>query len=99
MLLHERIEEEMEIMLFMLDQEYDISSNITNNEKFDTIVERSLDYQIYQKYINFATLQATMKSYEYCDKRIRELDKEDRSLLEYASFLHSKIKDYNMLLE
>lgn len=47
MLLHERIEEEMEMMIFLLEQEYDLSGNIGNSDRIDLILERSLDAQIF----------------------------------------------------
>lgn len=33
-----------------------------------------------------------------CNKRLQEVEDEDRTLLEYANFLHTKIKDYDSLI-
>ena len=56
MIMHQRIEGEIEIMVFLLDQEYELQSNIGNSDKIDLALERSLDSQIFVKYQNGARL-------------------------------------------
>lgn len=90
MILHQRSEEEMEIMLFLLDQEYDLSNNIGNSDRMDLLLERSLDALIFQKYQSCARYQAINKSLDLCRKRVGQVFEEDKSLLEYAAFMREK---------
>lgn len=41
---------EMKIMLYLVDMEYDFKENPGSSEKFDIMLERSLDSQIFNKY-------------------------------------------------
>ena len=50
MMLHQRLDMEMKIMLYLVDMEYDFKENPGSSEKFDIMLERSLDSQIYNKY-------------------------------------------------
>lgn len=56
MMLHQRVEDEMEIMLFLLESEFDLNQNVSNNDRFEMMVERSLDVQIFDKYQNIARM-------------------------------------------
>ena len=43
MLLHQRVDEEMRIMLFLLDQEYGFRQNPSVSEKLNILLERAMD--------------------------------------------------------
>jgi hypothetical protein len=94
MIMHQRIEDELEIMLYLLEQEYDLMGNIGNSDKMDLLMERSLDGLIFEKYKQCTRFQAIKKSLGLCDKRLNEVVEEDKSLLEYAAFLREKKEEY-----
>eukprot|EP00347_Sterkiella_histriomuscorum_P005839 403355073 len=98
MILHQRIEEEMEIMIFLLDEEIEQTKNMAANNLIDLQIERALDSQIFDKYIQFARYQATRKSLEMCIERLNKVHQEDGQLIEYAAFLHQKLKDLESLI-
>lgn len=62
MMLHQRVDIEMKIMLYLVDMEYGFKENPGTSEKLDIKLERSLDAQIYNKYQLFARFQAMCKS-------------------------------------
>jgi hypothetical protein len=43
MIMHQRVEDEMEIMIFLLDEEYKLSDNMTEAEHVYEKIERALD--------------------------------------------------------
>lgn len=43
MVMHQKSEEEIEFMLFLIDQEFNLSSNLGNSDLTSTHLERSLD--------------------------------------------------------
>jgi hypothetical protein len=43
MMMHQRIPEECEIMMFLLDEEYNLRDDLNEGEKCDIMLERSLD--------------------------------------------------------
>ena len=49
-MLHQRVDMEMKIMLYLVDMEYGFKDNPGTSEKLDIKLERSLDSQIYNKY-------------------------------------------------
>lgn len=50
MMLHQRNNHELHMMIHLLDQEYDLSSNIGTCDRIDLMLESSLDDLIFQKY-------------------------------------------------
>jgi len=50
MIMHQRNPEEVEIMLMLLDQEYNLTENYGMSERIDFLLERSVDIQIFNKY-------------------------------------------------
>ncbi|CDW74117.1 polycystic kidney disease 2-like 1 [Stylonychia lemnae] len=98
MILHQRVEEEMEIMIFMLDEELEHTKSIKSNQEVDVEIERAFDQQIFSKYILFAKLMATRKSVEMCQLRLNTINDEDESLIQYAGYLHQKLKDCESIL-
>ena len=98
MMLHQRVDIEMKIMLYLVDMEYNFQENPGVSEKLDIKLERSLDSQIYSKYQLFARFQAITKSLQMCEKRLSQVVDEDRSLLEYAAFLREKQEEYESIM-
>ena len=54
MFLSQRIEQEADLMILLLEQEYQLSENLGNSDKLDVLLERKLDLQIYNKFSNSA---------------------------------------------
>ena len=52
--MHERVEEEVEIMALLLDAEYGYSTNIASNENALNAAEIAYDAQVYKKYMNLS---------------------------------------------
>jgi hypothetical protein len=98
MILNQRIEEEMEMMVFLVEEELDVTKVTKNNELLEVLLEKAFDAQIFEKYMACTRLQATKKSLDLCTDRVDEIHKEDKSLIEYASFLHLKLKEYDTLI-
>ena len=89
----------MEIMIFLLEEELDTSNNFHLNEEIAIQLERAIDSQIFEKYMNLTRLQAMRKSIEFCDERLDNVAKEDQSLIEYTVFMHAKFKEYESMLQ
>ena len=62
MILHQRNNQEFEIMLMLLDQEYNLAENYGMSERIDFILERSVDFSIFNKYQSYATLKSVLNS-------------------------------------
>jgi|LauGreDrversion4_2_1035121.scaffolds.fasta_scaffold1046718_1 hypothetical protein len=54
MFLSQRIEQEADLMILLLEQEYQLSENLGNSDKLDVLLERKLDLLIYNKFSNSA---------------------------------------------
>lgn len=98
MIMHQRNPDEMEIMIYLLNQEYNLTENFGISEKFDTLLERSLDLQVFNKYHSFARLKAFDKSLQLCLRRLSHVLDEDTSALEYAAFLRERHDHYTTLM-
>lgn len=99
MILNQKIEEEMEIMVFLVEEEQEVFKMIKNNEALEILLEKAFDSQIFEKYMSVTRLQATKKSLELCIERVDDIHTEDKSLIQYASFLHAKLKEYDTLIQ
>jgi len=62
MILHQRNNQEFEIMLMLLDQEYNLAENYGMSERIDFILERSVDFSIFNKYQSYARLKSVLNS-------------------------------------
>ena len=56
MIMHQKVPDEFDMMIFLFDAEFHISKSPQNSELVDIMVERALDNQIYEKYINLSRL-------------------------------------------
>jgi len=94
MVMHQRLKPELDLMLRLLDQEYDLTNSISAGDKMDLQLERSLDNQIFMKYQMCSRYEAFKKAIDLCQKRLGEVRQEDKSLLEYVAFLREKTEEY-----
>jgi len=94
MLMHQRIDEEMEIMIFLIQQEYELDSSWQDVLKVDVMIERALDRQIYKKYMNLTRYQAFRYSKRQCKQRLKILEEEEKGLGEYINYLRRAHVEY-----
>lgn len=97
MVLHQRIDEEVEMMQFLIDEELGCGLNqeATSLKKYDTVdkmLEQALDAQIFDKYLTMTRIQATNTSLKMCEQRIQDHKAEDENLHTYANFLIDKLE-------
>lgn len=92
--LHQRIEVEAQIMTFLIMEEFGVQRGENKSIKMNQYLERSLDQQIFKKYINSTRLQAIYHSINYCVDRLNLVRDEDKKHLEYIAFLKDKYSRY-----
>ena len=95
MILHQRIDEEVEMMQFLIDEELGCGQQpraaaLKRYEEVDKMLERALDGLIFEKYMTMTRLQALNASIKVCTGRLKEHDIEDEKLQKYETFLISK---------
>lgn len=98
MLLHQRIDEEVEMMQFLIDEELGCGQNyqafkLKQYVEVDKMLERALDALIFEKYMTLTRMQAINASNKMCDDRISNHTKEDDQLMTYTNFLIDKSRD------
>lgn len=92
MLMHQRLDEEVEMMQFLLDEELGCgqkqnAASLKKYEDVDKMLEKALDSLIFNKYIILTRIQATNTSIKMCNQRIDNHHFQDDKLLKYANFL------------
>ena len=97
MILHERVDEEVEMMQFLIDEELGCGLNqqatsLKKYEDVDKMLERALDSLIFDKYMTLTRIQATNASLNMCEQRLEDHKKEDENLHTYANFLIDKLE-------
>lgn len=97
MVLHQRIDEEVEMMQFLIDEELGCgqrqeASSLKKYEEVDKMLERALDALVFDKYMTLTRMQAMNASNKMCDERISNHEREDGQLMDYANFLLDKQK-------
>lgn len=97
MVLHQRIDEEVEMMQFLIDEELGCGQNqqatsLKKYEDVDRMLERALDSLIFDKYMTLTRIQATNASLKMCDQRLEDHKMEDENLHTYANFLIDKLE-------
>ena len=88
MILHQRIDEEVEMMQFLIDEElgcgqHQRASALKRYEEVDRMLERALDGLIFDKYMTMTRLQALNASIRVCDERLKKHVFEDEKLIKY----------------
>ena len=51
MILNQRMEEEMELMIFLVEEEMEVHKSLKNNGKIEVMLEKAFDSQIFEKYM------------------------------------------------
>jgi len=82
MVLHQRIDEEVEMMQFLIDEElgcgqHQQASSLKKYEEVDKMLERALDALVFEKYMTLTRMQAINASNKMCDERINNHKQED----------------------
>jgi hypothetical protein len=85
-------------MMMLIIEESEVCDPGSAN-RLEVLIEKSIDSEMFHKYISFTRMIAATITNIICEKRMRELEKEDLSLLQYGDYLHNKIKEYDILMK
>ena len=80
MLMHQLVEEEAQMMAFLIEQEYGAEINLQVNQQslqMDEFLEKGLEHQMFRKYLTFARLQATIQARKYTEDHLQAAKDQD----------------------